>query len=174
MQTQKLTCLYMQTHTKTHYEISQFACVGIFLIKFHLLELEFHHPITGREAEATIQYWFHQAPGENQSMPTYPLLVLSHHLSFLASFLHTPPPSNHDFTSSLPSLGPLIPSPSPSSCSHPSPRIVERCKTYYLSQQNENSPERRLQYPRHSTMTEHHWPTASYGLYSTCKKHKTV
>ena len=70
------------------------------------------------------------------------------------------PPSSRPFYS--PESVPLC-----SSCSHTSPNIVVSCKTRCLAQQNDNSPERRLQHPRHSTMTEHHWPTASYGLQST-------
>ena len=60
-----------------------------FLIKFHLLQLGFHHPITGRRAEALIHAWFHQAPGEYQSMPPI-LFYFSPSFSYLSLLFSRP------------------------------------------------------------------------------------
>lgn len=138
-----------------------------FLIKFHLLQLGFHHPITGRRAEALVHASFHQAPGEYQSMPpivfyfslsisyVLPLFLRPFHtlLSSLATSPHLSLPSVFFISLKNP---PLL-----------APCIVVSCKTHCLAQQNDNSPERRLQHPQHSAMTEHHGPTSSHGLKST-------
>lgn len=184
-------CSNTRTHTRSNMRaytprlIMKFHSSPVwkfFLIKFHLLQLGFHQPITGWRAEALIHAWFHQAPGEYQSMPPILLLFLSLHLLLLASLLPSPSRTSiltPDLTSSLPSLksfySPKISSFLPfSSCSHPSLGIAVSCQTHCLARQNDNSPERRLQHPRHSTMTEHHWPTASYGLQSTFEIWKKV
>lgn len=134
---------------------------NFFLIKFHLLQLGFHHPITDREAEALVHAWFHQAPGEYQSMPPilfYFLPLFSCPLPAPLSSTHRPPlisAISQSFHSPkfLPRLfAPLVHIPHPASWSHVRhTALLSRTTTA-------------LRHPRHSTMTEHHWPTASYGL----------
>ncbi len=111
--TEKHTCSYMRAHTpRLIMKFHSSPVWKFFLIKFHLLQLGFHQPITGWRAEALIHAWFHQAPGEYQSMLPILLLFLSLHLLLLAFLLPSPSRTSiltHDLTSSLPSLRPFIP-----------------------------------------------------------------
>lgn len=92
---------HIHTHIKAHYEMSQLAYVEIFLIKFHLQWLGFHHPITGRRAEMLLHAWFHQAPGKYQSMPPI-LFYFSPSITFFLPSLLPSPSWTSILTSSLP------------------------------------------------------------------------
>lgn len=77
---------HARTHTEAYYEISQLACADFspppLLIKFHLQQLRFHQPITGRRAEVLIHAWLHQTPREYQSVT--PILFLNSFSLFLS------------------------------------------------------------------------------------------
>lgn len=143
MLTQAKTRMLIHVHAHTPRLIMKFHSSPVwkfFLIKFHLLQLEFHHPITGRRAEALIHAWFHQAPGEYQSMPPILFSFPPSVSYFLPLFSPVPVPFTHlgPHLRSFPLLfAPLV---------H-IPHLAVSCKTHCLAQQNDNSPERRLQHP---------------------------
>lgn len=88
------TRTHMLIHVHTPRLIMKFHSSPVwnfFLIKFHLLQLGFHHPITVREAEALVHAWLHQAPGKYQSMT--PILLFL--LPSLTAFLSSPVPFMH-------------------------------------------------------------------------------
>lgn len=108
----------MYTRTRTHAHTSRLIMKfhsspvwKFFLIKFHLLRLGFHHPITGRRAEMLIHAWLHQAPGENQSMPPllfHSSLSVSYLLWPFSAPLHAPPSPPVTSPRVFPSLGSCV------------------------------------------------------------------
>lgn len=134
--TQKHTRSYMCAHTpRLIMKFHSSPVWKFFLIKFHLLQLGFHHPITGRRAEALMHAWFQQAPGEYQSMPPI-LFYFSPSISYFSP-LHTP----HHISPFTRTFSFLWISSSPcSSCSHSLPSIAVSCKTHWEPSEGEPTP----------------------------------
>lgn len=141
VRTQNNTRSYMCAHTPGL--IMKFHSSPVwkfFLIKFHLLQLGFHHPITGRRAEALMHAWFQQALGEYQSMPPI-LFYFSPSISYFS-------PRSPVLTRTPHRISPLtrtflflwISSSPCSSCSHSLPTIAVSCKTHWELWEDEPTP----------------------------------
>lgn len=138
-------CTLVNTHMPTYTHqglLGNFIarlCGNFFPIKFHLLQLGFHHPITVREAEARVHVWLHQAQGKYQSGRPVVLFLppslpgcLSSHVSCIALVALSSPLISCHLPSLLPCL-PLSPFPFSLPLLFTSPSIAVSCKTHRLA-----------------------------------------